>query len=378
MPRIGRRRNGNGRARVPVVEAQPPERRRGRRNRAVAAPGIQDVGAVVGEVQAPLPLPIQAPLSIERQPALQGPQLISKTVIKQRQHTNSDKIEETGYLLIRMASIQPQNLIEWQLHCVLKRASLLQYYDSFIRQGESDVLQLSEADDNKFKDVMEKVGMAKKSIHVRQFKNTLLEWVKDPGKDSIVPSYITTDRDSRMPPAPKSLNLQTATLSRPDKTSVVQKLPKCTQGNPTKDKDQLTSDKSEKKELLKQPYTTQYQTHSEVKDQKHHEHHDLTRYYDELLDNTVLDKMVLDNLISRCILMIEDREEIIKPTTQRERNKVLLDILSERPYPTFQLFKDVLQESEPSNSYVQEIVRKMTSTESRDEHISYQGQEIGK
>ena len=73
MPRIGRRRNGNGRARVPVVEAQTPERRRGRWNRAVAAPGIQDVGAVVGEVQAPLPLPIQAPLPIERQPALQGP-----------------------------------------------------------------------------------------------------------------------------------------------------------------------------------------------------------------------------------------------------------------------------------------------------------------
>ena len=64
---------GIGRTRVPVVEAQPPERRPGRRNRAVAVPGIQDVGAVVGEVQAPLPLPIQAPLSIERQPALQGP-----------------------------------------------------------------------------------------------------------------------------------------------------------------------------------------------------------------------------------------------------------------------------------------------------------------
>ncbi|XP_063396717.1 uncharacterized protein LOC134681168 [Mytilus trossulus] len=275
-----------------------------------------------------------------------------------------------------MAGIQPQNFIEWQLHCVLKRASLLQYYDSFIRQGESDVLQLSEADDNKFKDVMEKVGMAKKSIHVRQFKNTLLEWMKDPGKDSSVPSYITTDRDSRMPPAPKSLNLQAARWSRPDKTPMVQKLQKSTQGNPTKDKDQLTSDKSEKKELLQQPYTTQYKTHSEVKDQKHYEHPDLTRYYDELLDNTVLDKMVLDNLISRCILMIEDREEIIKPTTQRERNKVLLDILTERPYSTFHLFKDVLHESEPSNSCVQEIVRKMMSTESRDEHISYQGQEI--
>ncbi|XP_076108321.1 uncharacterized protein LOC143076429 isoform X2 [Mytilus galloprovincialis] len=86
--------------------------------------------------------------------------------------------------------------------------------------------------------------------------------------------------------------------------------------------------------------------------------------------------MVLDNLISRCILMIEDREEIIKPTTQRERNKVLLDILTERPYPTFQLFKDVLQESEPSNSCVQELVKRMMSTESRDEHINWQGHEI--
>ncbi|VDI31254.1 Hypothetical predicted protein, partial [Mytilus galloprovincialis] len=295
---------GIGRTRVPVVEAQPPERRPGRRNRAVAVPGIQDVGAVVGEVQAPLPLPIQAPLSMERQPALQDKLLpmgysesnclfekfstfIQWAVMNESNSDNLDhylddflfdgksntedcknlmnsfdrvrcrlgvpiahakadspttKLSNLGYSLIRMASSQPQNLIEWQLHCVLKRANLLQYYDSFIRQGESDVLQLSEADDNKFKDVMEKVGIAKKSIHVRQFKNTLLEWVKDPGKDSIVPSYITTDRDSRMLPAPKSLNLQTATLSRPDKTSVVQKLPKCTQGNPTKDKDQLTSD----------------------------------------------------------------------------------------------------------------------------------------
>ncbi|XP_076108268.1 uncharacterized protein LOC143076403 [Mytilus galloprovincialis] len=86
--------------------------------------------------------------------------------------------------------------------------------------------------------------------------------------------------------------------------------------------------------------------------------------------------MVLDNLISRCILMIEDREEIVKPTTQRERNKVLLDILTERPYPTFHLFKDVLLESEPSNSCVQELVTRMMSTESRDEHIIWQGHEI--
>ncbi|XP_052073649.1 uncharacterized protein LOC127711594 isoform X4 [Mytilus californianus] len=364
-------------------------------------------------------------------------------------------------LLIRMATNQPQNLLEWQLHCVLKRANLLQYYDSFIGQGECDVLQLSEADDLKFKDVMQKVGMAKKSIHVRQFKNTLLEWVKDPGKDSHVPSYIKEDDDSRMPPAPRSLNPRTATPPLPDKYSVVQQLPKSTQGNQTKEKDELTSSNSEKREFPKQQDTTQHQTHSEVKgknshvpsyikedddsrmppalrslnprtatpplpdkssvvqqlpkstqgnqtkekdeltssksekkefpkqqdtaqqqkhsevkDQEHHGHHGLTRYYDELLDNTVLDKMVLDNLISRCILMIEDREEIIKPTTQRERNKVLLGILTERPYPTFHLLKDVLQESEPNNSCVQELVKRMMSTEIRDEHISCQAHEI--
>lgn len=33
--------------------------------------------------------------------------------------------------------------------------------------GEFDVIKLSEADDELFKDIMEKVGMAKKPIHVR-------------------------------------------------------------------------------------------------------------------------------------------------------------------------------------------------------------------
>ncbi|XP_071179170.1 uncharacterized protein [Mytilus edulis] len=178
-----------------------------------------------------------------------------------------------------MATNQPKNLLERQLHCVLERSSLLQYYERFIKHGECDVLTLSKAGDGKFKDVMKTVGMAKNSSHVHQFKDTLLEWAKDPD----------------------------------------------------------------------------------------HKLHGLFRYYDDLLENTVLDKMVLDNLISRCILMIEDREEIIKPTTQRERNKVLLDILTERPYPTFHLFKDVLKESEPNNECVQMLVSRMQTTESREE-----------
>ncbi|VDI43152.1 Hypothetical predicted protein [Mytilus galloprovincialis] len=80
-----------------------------------------------------------------------------------------------------MAKHQPHNLAEWQLHCVLKKASLIQYYDSFIKNGEVDVIKLSESDDRVLKNIMEKVGMAKKPLHVRQFRNTLLEWTKDPG-----------------------------------------------------------------------------------------------------------------------------------------------------------------------------------------------------
>ncbi|CAG2233075.1 NAB [Mytilus edulis] len=260
-----------------------------------------------------------------------------------------------------MATNQPQNLLEWQLHCVLQRANLLQYYDSFIRQGECNVLQLSESDDEKFKDVMEKVGMDKKSIHVR--------------KDTHVPSNIRKADNFTTSPAPIGLEPGTVPLSLSEKSYTVKHVPNLKQKIQTKDKEGATNIRKKKDHQTRGTKQKHPQSDHEVKDE---EHHGLTGYYDELLDNTVLDKMVLDNLISRCIIMIEDREEIIKPTTQRERNKVLLDILSERPYPTFQLFKDVLQESEPSNSYVQELVRKMMSTESRDEHISWQGHEIGK
>ncbi|VDI59364.1 Hypothetical predicted protein [Mytilus galloprovincialis] len=65
---------GMGAHECPLLKRNHQRDDAARRNRAVAAPGIQDVGAVVGEVQAPLPLQIQAPsLPIERQPALQGP-----------------------------------------------------------------------------------------------------------------------------------------------------------------------------------------------------------------------------------------------------------------------------------------------------------------
>ncbi|CAC5403781.1 unnamed protein product [Mytilus coruscus] len=84
--------------------------------------------------------------------------------------------------------------------------------------------------------------------------------------------------------------------------------------------------------------------------------HGLPLHLDEVAHQIVLDKHVLDNLISKCIIMIEDREEIIKPTTQFERNKVLLEILTERPYDTFQQFKDVLIQLDQCNSDVQQLL----------------------
>lgn len=89
--------------------------------------------------------------------------------------------------------------------------------------------------------------------------------------------------------------------------------------------------------------------------QSQHGHH---LHLVELANKTVLDKQVLDNLISKCIITIEDREEIIKPTTQFERNKFLLEILIERPYECFEIFKDVLIQLDPraSEPDVQELL----------------------
>ncbi|CAG2200308.1 ANKRD50 [Mytilus edulis] len=254
-----------------------------------------------------------------------------------------------------MASNEPQNLSEWQLHCVLKRANLLQYYESFIKHGECDVLQLSKAEDGEARFFNGRKIQERISMYLATSRNMMI-----------------LQRLQRK----EALKPGTVSFSMTGKSSDVPKLKTIIQDIKTKEKEELTSYKSEKKKTHPKEDTTQKYTQSVIKDQEHHEHHDLTGYYDELLDNTVLDKMVLDNLISRCILMIEDREEIVKPTTQRERNKVLLDILTERPYPTFHLFKDVLLESEPSNSCVKELVKKMMSTESRDAHISWQGHEI--
>ena len=63
-----------------------------------------------------------------------------------------------------------------------------------------------------------------------------------------------------------------------------------------------------------------------------------------------------DLLISRCVLTISDREEIMKKDTQPGRNRTLLNILLKRPYGTFQHLKDALRE-DPINT---KLVAKMT------------------
>lgn len=79
-----------------------------------------------------------------------------------------------------MATSQPSNASEWQLYNVLKRANLLQYYDTFIAQGGDDVQQLCEAGEDEFLEIMALVGMAAKPLHVRRLQKALQEWVANP------------------------------------------------------------------------------------------------------------------------------------------------------------------------------------------------------
>ena len=73
----------------------------------------------------------------------------------------------------------------------------------------------------------------------------------------------------------------------------------------------------------------------------------LNRHYEDIVQSTILDKLVLDDLISRCVITIEDREEILAQISQSERNRLILDILINRPYNTVGIFKEILRNSDP-------------------------------
>ena len=82
-------------------------------------------------------------------------------------------------------------------------------------------------------------------------------------------------------------------------------------------------------------------------------------FYDEVISKTTLDKDVLDELISCCILMTDDRAEIVQSSILADRNKTLLDILLTRPYNTFTALVNVLAESDKFNVDVVELVNRM-------------------
>ncbi|XP_063412615.1 uncharacterized protein LOC134695321 [Mytilus trossulus] len=74
-------------------------------------------------------------------------------------------------------------------------------------------------------------------------------------------------------------------------------------------------------------------------------HHRLYYFYDKIIQDTILDKDVLDLLISKCILRIEDRAQIEYHPKPSDRNKCILDLLLQRPEDSYSVLLQVLKES---------------------------------
>ena len=79
-----------------------------------------------------------------------------------------------------------------------------------------------------------------------------------------------------------------------------------------------------------------------------------------------------DLLISRCVLTVSDREEIMKKDTQPGRNRTLLNILLKRPYNTFQHLKDALRE----DPLYKELANKMTYSDGYEPMIYIHGTQV--
>lgn len=54
----------------------------------------------------------------------------------------------------------------------------------------------------------------------------------------------------------------------------------------------------------------------------------------------------MDSLISKCILTVDDEEEINKFLDQPSRNQKLLEILIHRPHNVFNIFVEAMKESD--------------------------------
>lgn len=86
----------------------------------------------------------------------------------------------------------------------------------------------------------------------------------------------------------------------------------------------------------------------------------LVKYFDQLIHPTInLDKDTTDELISKCVLLTEDWEEIEKQASATMRNAKLLRILIARPFDTVKIFLDALIESDHKNIYSGKLVSDM-------------------
>ncbi|XP_071144166.1 uncharacterized protein [Mytilus edulis] len=74
-------------------------------------------------------------------------------------------------------------------------------------------------------------------------------------------------------------------------------------------------------------------------------HHRIYHFYDQIIQDTILDNEVLDLLISKCILRKEDIEEIGHYPRQSDRNKCILDLLIQRQEDSYSVLLEVLKES---------------------------------
>lgn len=52
----------------------------------------------------------------------------------------------------------------------------------------------------------------------------------------------------------------------------------------------------------------------------------------DIIFHTDFDPSIVDHLISSCVLTIDDGEDIMQANTRIEKNRILYDILFERPY----------------------------------------------
>lgn len=74
-------------------------------------------------------------------------------------------------------------------------------------------------------------------------------------------------------------------------------------------------------------------------------HHRLYHFYDKIIQDTILDKGVLDKLISKCILGIDDRAEIEHHPRISDRNKCILELLIQRTQDPYSVLLEVIKES---------------------------------